>query len=111
MPNFMTTLPVLLEFERSRGFARILLNNIGGHPISRLIRKDGHDLSPAEQKKEEEKVSQRIEKYKKKEAQVEKDSAKGRDPGKQLTIETVFAHLPVHKSPADCFEWTGHDCL
>lgn len=61
---------------------------IGGHRISRLIGKDGHDLSPAERRKEEEKVSQRIEKYKK--AQERKDSAKSTDSGKQLTIETFL---------------------
>lgn len=63
---------------------------IGGHHISRLLRKDGHDLSPSEQKKEEKRVSQRIEKYKKKEAQREKDLAEGKDSGSQLTIETFL---------------------
>jgi hypothetical protein len=46
---------------------------IGKHEISRLLQKDGHDLTPEEAKKEEERVEKETEKANKKEAKDEPD--------------------------------------
>ena len=69
---------------QSKGVKEYEVFYLGGDEVDRLVRKDGKDLSPAEQQKEKEKIEKRIAQYEKREA---KPAQQGEDEGKRKKDE------------------------
>jgi len=71
---------------------------IGKHPVTRLLRKDGVDLSPSEQKKEQERVDKQIAASKKKEAKRQQEAEQGKHDEHEITIDTLL-HISDVSNP------------
>jgi hypothetical protein len=63
---------------------------VGRHHISRLLRKDGVELTPSEQKKEQERMDKDIQEAKKKEAKRQQKDEEGKHSENDIDVETFL---------------------
>jgi hypothetical protein len=71
---------------------------VGRRTVSRLLRKDGVELTASEQKKEQEKVDKRIEEIKKKEAKRQQNEEEGKHDDNEITVDT-FLRISRFENP------------
>jgi len=82
---------------------------IGRHPVTRLLRKDGVELSPSEQKKEQERVDKQISAAKKNEAKRQHEAEQGKHDENKITIDTLLDICKFSNPRRDSFK--GRDSV
>jgi hypothetical protein len=89
---------------------------VGRHHVSRLLRKDGVDLTPSEQKKEQERVDKEIQADKRKEAKRQQKEDEGKHSENEITVETFLRisrfenprRVSFKDRPAIAFDFSGN---
>jgi hypothetical protein len=71
---------------------------IGRHTVSRLLRKNGMDLTESERQKEQEKLDKRIQEAKKKESKRQQREEEGKQDENEITVNT-FLRISRFENP------------
>jgi hypothetical protein len=89
---------------------------VGRRTVSRLLRKDGIDLTASEQKKEQEKVDKRIQEAKKRQLKREQREEEGKQDENEITVDTFLRisrfdnprRLPFRDRTAIAYDFSGN---